>query len=63
LDEGIYFLKNSEVKNEFRAKGLKEAGEVLDYMRLPQDDLYSYNRYPGYLHYRASEMLPLGVRG
>ena len=30
LDEWVYFLKNSEVKDEFRAKGLKEAGEVLD---------------------------------
>ena len=34
LDEWIYFLKNSEVKDEFKAKGLKEAGEVLDIMRL-----------------------------
>lgn len=59
LDEWIYFLKNSEVKDEFRAKGLKEAGEVLDYMRLPKDDLYSYNRYLDYLHYKASEMLSL----
>ena len=57
LDEWVYFLKNSEVKDEFRAKGLKEAGEVLDYMRLPQDDQFSYNRYLDYLHYKASEML------
>lgn len=59
LDEWIYFLKNSEVKDEFNAKGLKEAGEVLDYMRLPQDDQYSYNRYLDYLHYKASEILSL----
>ena len=59
LDEWIYFLKNSEVKDEFKAKGLKEAGEVLDYMRLPQDDRYSYNRYLDYLHYKASEILSL----
>ena len=32
LDEWVYFLKNSEVKDEFRAKGLKQAGEVLDIM-------------------------------
>ena len=59
LDEWIYFLKNSEVKDEFTARGLKEAGEVLDYMRLPQDDQFSYNRYLDYLHYKASEMLSL----
>ena len=59
LDEWVYFLKNSEVKDEFRAKGLKQAGEVLDIMRLPQDDQYSYNRYLDYLHYKASEMLSL----
>lgn len=59
LDEWIYFLKNSEVKDEFKAKGLKQAGEVLDYMRLPQDDQFSYNRYLDYLHYKASEILSL----
>jgi predicted transposase/invertase (TIGR01784 family) len=59
LDEWVYFLKNSEVKDEFKAKGLKEAGQVLDYMRLPQDDQFSYNRYLDYLHYKASEMLSL----
>jgi predicted transposase/invertase (TIGR01784 family) len=59
LDEWVYFLKNSEVKDEFKAKGLKQAGEVLDYMRLPQDDQFSYNRYLDYLHYKASEILSL----
>jgi predicted transposase/invertase (TIGR01784 family) len=59
LDEWIYFLKNSEVRDEFKAKGLKQAGEVLDIMRLPPDDQYSYNRYLDYLHYKASEILSL----
>lgn len=59
LDEWIYFLKNSEVKDEFKAKGLKEAGEVLDIMRLPKDEQYSYNRYKDFLHYKASEILSL----
>lgn len=59
LDEWIYFLKNSEVKDEFKAKGLKQAGEVLDIMRLPPDDQYSYNRYMEYLSYKASEILSL----
>ena len=59
LDEWIYFLKNSEVKDEFKAKGIKEAGDVLDIMRLPKDEEYSYSRYKDYLHYKASEMLSL----
>ena len=59
LDEWIYFLKNSEVKDEFKAKGLKQAGEVLDIMRLPPGDQYSYNRYMEYLSYKASEILSL----
>ncbi|MFY7889461.1 MAG: Rpn family recombination-promoting nuclease/putative transposase [Spirosomataceae bacterium] len=61
LDEWIYFLKNSEVKDEFKAKGLKEAGEVLDIMRLPKDDQYGYNRYLDSLHLKASELFSLQI--
>ncbi len=59
LDEWVYFLKNSEVKDDFKAKGLKEAGEVLDIMRLPKDDQYGYNRYLDSLHLKASEIFTL----
>jgi predicted transposase/invertase (TIGR01784 family) len=59
LDEWIYFLKNSEVKDEFKAKGLKQAGEVLDIMRLNEEEQYSYNRYMEYLSYKASEIFSL----
>jgi predicted transposase/invertase (TIGR01784 family) len=59
LDEWIYFLKNSEVKDEFKAKGLKEAGEVLDIMRLPAIEQYGYNRYLDNLHLKASEIFTL----
>jgi hypothetical protein len=59
LDQWIYFLKNSEVKDEFNAKGLKEAGEVLDIMRLTKDDEYGYNRYLDSLHLKASEIFSL----
>ena len=59
LDEWIYFLKNSEVKDDFKAKGLKEAGEVLDIMRLNKDDQYGYNRYLDSLHVKASEVFSL----
>ena len=59
LDQWMYFLKNSEVKDTFRAKGLKEAKDVLDIMRLNQDQTYSYNRYLEFLHYKASEIMSL----
>jgi len=59
LDEWVYFLKNSEVKDNFKAKGLKEANEVLDIMRLPADDQYGYNRYLDSLHLKASEVFSL----
>ncbi len=59
LDEWIYFLKNSEVKDDFKAKGLKEAGEVLDIMRLEKQDVYGYNRYMDSLSLKASEIFTL----
>ena len=59
LDEWVYFLKNSEVKDEFKAKGLAEAKEVLDIMRLDKEQQYGYNRYLDYLHLKASEVLSL----
>jgi predicted transposase/invertase (TIGR01784 family) len=59
LDEWVYFLKNSEVKDDFKAKGLKEAGEVLDIMRLPKGDEYGYNRYLDSLRLKASELFTL----
>jgi len=61
LDEWIYFLKNSEVKDEFKAKGLAEAKEVLDIMRLDKEAQYGYNRYLDYLHLKASEALSLKI--
>jgi predicted transposase/invertase (TIGR01784 family) len=61
LDEWIYFLKNSEVKDEFVAKGLAEAKEVLDIMRLDKEQQYGYNRYLDYLHLKASEALSLQI--
>ena len=59
LDEWIYFLKNDEIKPTFSAKGLKEANEVLDIMRLPKADEYGYNRYLDSLHLKASEIFTL----
>ena len=59
LDEWVYFLKNSEVQDNFKAKGLKEANEVLDIMRLEKEEQYGYNRYLDSLHAKASELFSL----
>ena len=59
LDEWVYFLKNSEVKDEFKTKRLKEVGEVLDIMCLPKADEYGCNRCLDNLHSKASEIFTL----
>lgn len=45
LDEWIYFLKNSEIKSEFKAKGLLKASKELDVMKLTKADRAAYERY------------------
>jgi predicted transposase/invertase (TIGR01784 family) len=45
LDEWIYFLKNSEIKDEFRAKGLPEAKERLRRDNLSQTDKVAYDQF------------------
>ena len=45
LDEWIYFLKNNEIKDEFKAKGLREAKEKLRVDNLPDPEKKSYEKY------------------
>jgi predicted transposase/invertase (TIGR01784 family) len=54
LDEWIYFLKNEEIKENFTAKGLKEAEEKFSIMKLPEDEQKAYEHYKDDLHYQAS---------
>jgi len=54
LDEWIYFLKNEEIKEGFKAKGLKEAKEKLNVMKLSEKEQIDYKRYIEDLHYQAS---------
>jgi predicted transposase/invertase (TIGR01784 family) len=44
FDEWIYFLKNSEVKDTFKAKGLDKAKEKLRYENLSDEDKKMYDR-------------------
>jgi predicted transposase/invertase (TIGR01784 family) len=45
FDEWIYFLKNSEVKDNFKAKGLDKAKEKLRYENLSEEDKKMYDRF------------------
>jgi predicted transposase/invertase (TIGR01784 family) len=45
IDEWIYFFKNSEIKDEFKAKGLAEAREKLKTVNMDKQALSDYNHY------------------
>ncbi len=54
LDEWIYFLKNEEIKEDFKAKGLIKAKQELDILKLPKQERAAYEKYQDDLHYQAS---------
>ena len=54
LDEWIYFFKNSEVLDSFRAKGMKEVREKLMIMNMSEEERQKYNRYITQLSDEAS---------
>lgn len=45
LDEWIYFFKHAAIKKGFKAKGLAEANEKLEVMRLPEKEQKAYKWY------------------
>ena len=54
LDEWIYFFKNSEILDNFRAKGMKEVREKLSIMNMSNEERKKYNRYVTRLSDEAS---------
>jgi predicted transposase/invertase (TIGR01784 family) len=54
IDEWIYFFKNEEIKDEFTARGLKEAKEELDIMKMDENERREYEEYLDSLRYQAS---------
>ncbi|NEP10791.1 MAG: Rpn family recombination-promoting nuclease/putative transposase [Symploca sp. SIO2C1] len=54
LEEWIYFLKNSEIKEEFGAKGMVEAKETLRVNNLSEQERAAYKRYMDNKSYEAS---------
>jgi len=54
LDEWIYFFKNEDIKNEFKAKGIQKARQEFDIMKMPNEEQKAYDRYMESLSYQAS---------
>jgi len=54
LDEWIYFLKTDEIMENFKAKGLIEAKEKLDVLRMSKEEKIVYESYLEDLHLKAS---------
>ena len=45
LDEWIYLFKNSAIKSDFKAKGIKKAGRVLDKLKMSNEERLAYENY------------------
>jgi predicted transposase/invertase (TIGR01784 family) len=45
LDEWIYFLKNSDIKEDFHAKGMERAKEALNYEKMSGEEKSKYSRH------------------
>jgi hypothetical protein len=45
LDEWVYFLKNEEIKDEFKAKGIVEAKDRLAILKLSDEELLDYETF------------------
>jgi len=54
LDQWVYFLKNSEIKDDFTAKGLTKAKEVFKVMNMSDDERKDYEKHLDFLSYMAS---------
>jgi predicted transposase/invertase (TIGR01784 family) len=54
LDEWIYFLKNEDIKDEFKAKGIQKAKKSFSLLSLTEKEQLAYARYQDDLRYEAS---------
>lgn len=57
LEQWIYFLKHEEIKGDFNAKGLKEAKQKLDILRLSEEERREYEYYESEIRDQASMYL------
>jgi len=61
LDEWIYYFKTNKIEENFTAKGLKEAKEILKEDNLPEKEIPDYKRYLEDLRYQASMAWSMGI--
>ena len=54
LDEWIYFLKNEQIEDDFTAKGLQQAQETLDVLKMDKKERLAYEEHQKQLHHEAS---------
>ena len=54
LDEWIYFLKNEEIKDGFKAKGIQKAKKAFSLLNMSEKERLAYERYQYELSYQAS---------
>ena len=54
LDEWIYFLKNEQIEESFKAKGLNLAKQTLDILKMSTAERLAYGCHQEELHYQAS---------
>ncbi|HBX53783.1 MAG: hypothetical protein A2275_01765 [Bacteroidetes bacterium RIFOXYA12_FULL_35_11] len=54
LDEWVYFLKKEEIKDEFKAKGLKQAKEELNILKLSENERKDYEHFIEQVRYEES---------
>lgn len=59
LDEWMYYFKHAEIKEEFSAKGLKEATALLDYERISREGKKEYDKYVEELVYEKNVLRAL----
>jgi predicted transposase/invertase (TIGR01784 family) len=57
LDEWIYFLKNETIQDGFHAKGILEAKEKLDSLKLSDTEKQEYKRYVEDLSFQKSMLV------
>jgi predicted transposase/invertase (TIGR01784 family) len=61
LDEWIYYFKNNEIKDEFKAKGISKARELWRIDKLDEDELRNYHKHIENLRYGASMAWTMGI--
>ncbi len=63
FDEWIYFLKNETIKDSFTAKGLAEAKEILDVMKLTPEERRQYENHKEKVRSQKNTVYTASIEG